>query len=653
MSPIETPSQTQSRHALISTALFVIVVGLTVWFRLAVFPDRVITLTYGLGLLVCFWHRDKILLWSLASAFIVVSAIKAVLLHRAHDIFSLSQWIMQVANVLIIAVCIHAILNLLKRLAEQNQELTRANEALTSQAEEIVRQNEELQVQSEELAQQNEELHQQQDELTRQNRELEHLSEEFQTQSEELTNLNTELQAQEDMLHTVLTSMVDIQNEEQLLDQICESLLKLMGGRARGAALVEQTENAQLTFRYCKGADWTRATRFPLNGTFAEVVLRQNKTAFVNLEDRPDFRKPHVGRNAKSILATPLSLKGGVRAVLEVFSDTGEEWTVNQFRLLEWVAAQCSTALDLIYLRQQLELANVNLERTVQERTTKLQEMVDELEHFSYTITHDMRAPLRAMQGFTGIIEENLGADASPVITECLQRVSDSARRMDRLITDALSYSKAVKQELALTPIDAEQLLHGIIHSYPALQPPRALIYIETSLPKVLANEAGLTQCFSNLLGNAVKFVAPGQTPLVRVRAELLPGYSDGPGVSIHGTATPPAKTGVPGNGSTPVLDHDSEKADAHPVVRIWFEDNGIGIPLAAQPRIFQMFQRASKGYEGTGVGLALVRKVVARMGGRVGFLSEPGAGSRFWLDLRVAASPARTGKTTSLSTHL
>jgi signal transduction histidine kinase len=221
---------------------------------------------------------------------------------------------------------------------------------------------------------------------------------------------------------------------------------------------------------------------------------------------------------------------------------------------------------------------------------------------------------------------------------------------MDRLITDALSYSKAVKQELTLAPIDAEQLLQGIIHSYPALQPPRAIICIETSLPRVLANEAGLTQCFSNLLGNAVKFVAPGQTPLVRIRAEMLHSESELPGPSIQGNATPPSRDVGSNDGpSLPTQESIPAEIDIQPAVRIWFEDNGIGIPVAAQPRIFQMFQRASKGYEGTGVGLALVRKVVARMGGRVGFISEPGAGSRFWLDLRVAASPARPAKTASL----
>jgi signal transduction histidine kinase len=139
-------------------------------------------------------------------------------------------------------------------------------------------------------------------------------------------------------------------------------------------------------------------------------------------------------------------------------------------------------------------------------------------------------------------------------------------------------------------------LLRGILESYPTLQPPNADIRIVDPLPPLVANEAGLNQCFSNLLGNAVKFVAPGVKPQVRVWAET----------------------------------HDQK-------IRLWFEDNGIGIPPKYQDRIFDMFQQLDKSYEGTGIGLTLVRKVAERMGGKVGVESEPGKGSRFWLEFRRA----------------
>jgi CheY-like chemotaxis protein len=112
----------------------------------------------------------------------------------------------------------------------------------------------------------------------------------------------------------------------------------------------------------------------------------------------------------------------------------------------------------------------------------------------------------------------------------------------------------------------------------------------------VLGNDALLTQCFSNLLGNAVKFVPSGVKAKVRVHAERRDG-----------------------------------------VVKIWVQDQGIGIPKNAQSKLFGMFQKLDSQYEGTGIGLAIVRKVIYRMGGKVGVESEPGAGSSFWVELPVA----------------
>jgi len=164
---------------------------------------------------------------------------------------------------------------------------------------------------------------------------------------------------------------------------------------------------------------------------------------------------------------------------------------------------------------------------------------------------------------------------------------------MDRLIQDGLNYSRLLRAEVRLVPVDAAALLRGIIETYPALQAPAAHIDLEGTFPLVLANEAGLTQCVSNLLGNAVKFVARGVTPRVCIRAEL--------------------------------------RGDR---VRLLFQDNGIGIPEDAHEKIFQIFQRLENTYEGNGIGLAIVKKAAERLGGAVGLESEPGQGSTFWLEL-------------------
>jgi PAS domain S-box-containing protein len=272
-----------------------------------------------------------------------------------------------------------------------------------------------------------------------------------------------------------------------------------------------------------------------------------------------------------------------------------------------------------------LKRSKEELTALVAERTAKLQELVGELEHFSYTITHDMRAPLRAMRGFAEAVNELAVGSPDGKQKEFLERIITAAERMDALIVDALSYSKAVRQELLLSPVDVAKLVRGMLDTYPEFQRTRAEITVERNIPLVMGNEAGLTQCFSNLLGNAVKFVEPGKKAVVRVWGEALAGSHLAHGHEADGHQV------------------DSHQANGHRVddrdgdgwVRLWVEDRGTGISEDMLPRVFDMFSRGSNPQAGTGIGLALVRKVVGRMGGRVGVESEIGKGSRFWLELR------------------
>ncbi|MFN7138489.1 MAG: PAS domain S-box protein [Limisphaerales bacterium] len=246
--------------------------------------------------------------------------------------------------------------------------------------------------------------------------------------------------------------------------------------------------------------------------------------------------------------------------------------------------------------QEELKQHAVILEQTVQERTAKLRETIGELEHFSYTITHDMRAPLRAMQAFGGILKDEYAPQLDDIGRDYLRRITTAAARMDSLITDALNYSKAVQMELTLEPVAPEPLLREILESYPQFHERKEQIHLISAFPRVYGNKAALTQCFSNLLDNAIKFVPTGRAPSIKVWAEP------------RGT-----------------------------FVRLWFEDNGIGIPEEQLDRVFGMFQQLNTNYQGTGIGLALVRKVVHRMQGQVGVVSKPNEGSRFWLDLKKA----------------
>jgi PAS domain S-box-containing protein len=238
-----------------------------------------------------------------------------------------------------------------------------------------------------------------------------------------------------------------------------------------------------------------------------------------------------------------------------------------------------------------------HLETLVQQRTAKLRETVNELEAFSYSIAHDMRAPLRSLQGFSDILLNDYGEKLDADGRRFLQRIAASAGRMDKLIQDVLNYSRVVRGELPLETVDTYQLLRGIVDTYPGFAPDKADITLEGPLPPVLGNEAMLLQIFSNFLGNAVKFVAPGVKPQVKVWAERP----------------------------------DSSR------VRLLFKDNGIGIAQDQHEKIFCIFQQVSKDFEGTGIGLAIVKKAVERMGGKVGLQSELDHGSTFWIEIQPA----------------
>jgi signal transduction histidine kinase len=200
------------------------------------------------------------------------------------------------------------------------------------------------------------------------------------------------------------------------------------------------------------------------------------------------------------------------------------------------------------------------------------------------------------MQSFAKILEEDCGEKVGAQGKDYIRRIITGAGRMDKLILDVLTYSRVTRTEYEMRSVELDALLKGILESYPAFHRPQAEIELVGTFPVVTGNEAALTQCISNLLGNAVKFVASGTVPRVRVWSERHKG-----------------------------------------LVRLFVQDNGIGIPEDAGGKIFGIFQRFTKQYEGTGIGLAIVRKAIERMGGRVGYESAPGKGSTFWLELKAA----------------
>lgn len=223
------------------------------------------------------------------------------------------------------------------------------------------------------------------------------------------------------------------------------------------------------------------------------------------------------------------------------------------------------------------------------------------LEAFSYSVSHDMRAPLRAMQCFGKILIDDYQHQLEPEPRSYLARIVAAADQLDRLIQDVLAYSRLSRDQCEAATFDLDKMMRETVANYPNLR--AANIEIVPSNAHVLGFAVPLRQCILNLLSNAIKFVPAGRAPIVKVWTETNNGH-----------------------------------------LRLWVQDNGIGILRKDHERIFDILTRVhcDEEFEGSGLGLSMVKTAVEKMGGRVGVESELGAGSRFWIELH-RGSPAET----------
>lgn len=247
-------------------------------------------------------------------------------------------------------------------------------------------------------------------------------------------------------------------------------------------------------------------------------------------------------------------------------------------------------------LRERDELL-ASLEQRVAERTARLQELNSELEAFSYSVSHDLRAPLRSLEAYARILCDDFKDTLPDEARHYAERIAKNAEKMDRLTRDVLTLSRLTRSDMSLDALDLDVVVRDVIDQYPDLAAAHRQIEICPPLGRVLGHGPSLAQCFSNLLHNALKFVPVGRTPQV----------------SVYGQT-------------------DERR------VRVFVQDNGVGIDPAHHLRIFGIFERASsESVPGTGIGLAIAKKAIERMGGLIGVESSLGTGARFWIDLAKA----------------
>jgi PAS domain S-box-containing protein len=258
--------------------------------------------------------------------------------------------------------------------------------------------------------------------------------------------------------------------------------------------------------------------------------------------------------------------------------------TTEQRRLHEQVKKH---AAELEQRSEQLEL-----------RTVQLQEINAAMESFTYSVSHDLRAPLRGVWGYANALLEDHASELQPEARAYCEQIIGAARRMDDLITDLLAYSRLNTTQVELRRVDLAEVMTEVQASLRQQIAETGAKITVGRLGSVRAHRATLVQAMANLVANGIKFVPPGTVPEVHVYSEPLEGK----------------------------------------FVRIWVTDRGIGIDPEHHARIFRPFERLHgiESYKGTGIGLAVVSKSVERMGGTFGIESEEGEGSRFWIQLQA-----------------
>ena len=282
-------------------------------------------------------------------------------------------------------------------------------------------------------------------------------------------------------------------------------------------------------------------------------------------------------------------------AITLVYAESNRKFTEEDRFLAEDLARRAAMQIELARLYRETKELNASLEKKVNERTSELQAVNRELEAFSYSVSHDLRAPLRHIHGFADLLARHIESTLDEKAKRYLGFISDSVKEMGVLIDDLLMLSRMGRMEMRRSSFDLRDTVESVINSMSQETGGRNIEWKISRLPVVEADHNMLRLVFQNLLGNAVKYTRPRERAVIEVEA----------------------------------TENDDETV-------VCVRDNGVGFDMKYSDNLFGVFQRLhpSEEFEGTGIGLANVRRIIQRHGGRTWAEGEVDRGAAVYFTL-------------------